>query len=182
MGQFWTSSTPLKWRKNLYKGYVLNAVLSGMEVLAHSHGPLRESDTSSIESFVARHARVVLRGVAWTDSSGQTRSSSNLEVLAKFRIPPIFLELRVRRLKWLQDLFEYPDTSAQILSVVFGELHVGSYSQQVFQDVPESKLNPWARQWLEDIRAVQVFDDGMVLLENHNMSPVEVLLHGREDF
>eukprot|EP00959_Pyramimonas_sp_CCMP1952_P297553 6224722-Pyramimonas_sp.AAC.1 len=40
-------------------------------------------------------------------------------------------------------------------------------------------LHPWARQWIEDTRALHVFDDGLVLLAK---GPSEVILNGREDF
>eukprot|EP00959_Pyramimonas_sp_CCMP1952_P303023 6340486-Pyramimonas_sp.AAC.1 len=72
-------------------------------------------------------------------------------------MPPIFLELRVRGLKWPQDLFERDDTSAQVLSVVFWEFHAGPHSRPAFQDIPE------------------------ILQENHNAPSFEGILNGRED-
>jgi len=186
MGSFWTSNVKLKWRSIVFKGYVLNAVLSGVESLARSNGPLLDSDLAPLESFLARRCRAVLRGVAKPTSAGEIRSLDNLEVLSKFGIAAVMVECRVRRLVWLQSLLRHPVEGAQVLAVVFGDFQAKVGERMVVQpgvlSGPLGTANPWALQWLRDVSALECFDDGLVLLERYDMSAVALITEGREDF
>ena len=57
MGNFWTSGAPIKWKAILSKGYVVNALLTGLEALAKSTAPLESSVLDNLEGFAARRAR-----------------------------------------------------------------------------------------------------------------------------
>eukprot|EP00959_Pyramimonas_sp_CCMP1952_P441447 9241511-Pyramimonas_sp.AAC.1 len=76
-------------------------------------------------------------------------TDSNLQVLQKFRMASLFLELRIRRLKWLQTMAARKEYHAQYLSAVFGNMVCGG---EVFREgYAHVNSNPWARQAQQDI-------------------------------
>eukprot|EP00959_Pyramimonas_sp_CCMP1952_P390124 8175640-Pyramimonas_sp.AAC.1 len=57
MGNFWTSNVSQKWKVSIYKGYVINAMMTGIETFVKKDGPMKVSDFQSMESFIARRGR-----------------------------------------------------------------------------------------------------------------------------
>eukprot|EP00959_Pyramimonas_sp_CCMP1952_P199363 4170276-Pyramimonas_sp.AAC.1 len=82
----------------MVKGLLINAASSGPEVAAHG--------------------RAMPHGTARFEEGGRTRQHG--EVMRKFRFAPLFLELRIRRIKWRQKLAERKEGNSQLLSVVLG--------------------------------------------------------------
>eukprot|EP00959_Pyramimonas_sp_CCMP1952_P346428 7255545-Pyramimonas_sp.AAC.1 len=72
--------------------------------------------------------------------------------MREIRFAPLFLELRIRRIKWLQKLVEMKEDNSQLLSAVFGPT---KFDGPVFVDgrVPE-RANPRARQAQQDLDAL----------------------------
>ncbi|CAK0859551.1 unnamed protein product, partial [Prorocentrum cordatum] len=97
MGNFWTSNVSQKWKVSIYKGYVINAMMTGVETFVKKDGPMKVSDFQSMESFIARRGRVIFGGVSDTRQDGTVRSLTNLEVMVKLGSASLFVE--ARRLK-----------------------------------------------------------------------------------
>eukprot|EP00959_Pyramimonas_sp_CCMP1952_P335559 7026277-Pyramimonas_sp.AAC.1 len=62
-------------------------------------------------------AKILLRGVAQDKEDGTIRTLPNLQVLARVRIAAPHVEMRVRRLGWLQQCLRKHDRFAQFLAV-----------------------------------------------------------------
>ena len=105
MGRFWYSDSPFSIKRTLVKGLLVNTALSGMEVAVHGSGPLRENDLRHLQGFILKKCRAILSGTMYWDTQAQhERTLPHHEVLKRFKLAPLFLELRIRRLKWLQEM------------------------------------------------------------------------------
>ena len=56
--------------------------------------------------------------------SHQAVAMSNLELLKRWKLLPIPLELAVRRVNWLQSIIRYPAANEQVVAAVFGRMEV----------------------------------------------------------
>eukprot|EP00959_Pyramimonas_sp_CCMP1952_P345323 7231822-Pyramimonas_sp.AAC.1 len=63
---------------------------------------MRPHDWQPILRFLAMRARILLRGTAQWREGGSVRTLTNLQALAKVRLAAPHVEMRVRRLRWLQ--------------------------------------------------------------------------------
>eukprot|EP00959_Pyramimonas_sp_CCMP1952_P162763 3402587-Pyramimonas_sp.AAC.1 len=102
--------------------------------------------------------------------------------MVKLGSASLFVEARIRRLKWLQQLLSNLSVADQVLGVVFGSIRASQKSQETVRDDNWKDANPWARQWLQDILGLEVYDDGEVFLDRYDRQPVRAILEGREDF
>eukprot|EP00959_Pyramimonas_sp_CCMP1952_P160534 3357319-Pyramimonas_sp.AAC.1 len=66
-----------------------------------------------------------MQGRATSLEGAHARTLSNHQLCHKFGIGNFYVELRIRRLKWLQHVVSHPDESVQLLSCVFGRLREG---------------------------------------------------------
>eukprot|EP00959_Pyramimonas_sp_CCMP1952_P112691 2355946-Pyramimonas_sp.AAC.1 len=57
MGNFWTSNVSIKWKISIFKGYVINAILTGIETFAKHDGPMKVHDFQGLQGFLARRGR-----------------------------------------------------------------------------------------------------------------------------
>eukprot|EP00959_Pyramimonas_sp_CCMP1952_P136582 2858419-Pyramimonas_sp.AAC.1 len=117
IGRFLNSKVPFGWKINLLKGYVANACYSGAEVLCAKTRPMRAQGWQPILSFLAMRAKILLRGVVQEKEDGTIRTLSNLQVLTRVRLVAPHVEMRVRRLRWLQQCLRKHDRFAQFLAV-----------------------------------------------------------------
>eukprot|EP00959_Pyramimonas_sp_CCMP1952_P198359 4149162-Pyramimonas_sp.AAC.1 len=67
--------------------------------------------------FLAMRARILLRGTALWREDGSVRALTNLQVLPKVRPAAPQVEMRVKRLRWLQACLREPPRCAQFLAV-----------------------------------------------------------------
>ena len=78
MKGFRTSSTSLRWRINIFKGYCLGTALSAVETLVGRNSPLRPSDVQPLENHIVKYGRVLFKGTAWDDEvAGHVKSLEN---------------------------------------------------------------------------------------------------------
>eukprot|EP00959_Pyramimonas_sp_CCMP1952_P037780 790923-Pyramimonas_sp.AAC.1 len=137
MGKFWFNNSPFSVKRTMAKGLLINAALSGLEVAVHGSGPLREADLRHLQSFILKKCRVILHGTAkWERGGGHVKTTKHEEVVGKFRFAPLFLELRVRRIKWLQKLAGMKENSSQLLSAVFGPTNRGKRTMHMHRFWP----------------------------------------------
>ena len=66
---------------------------------------------------------------------------------------------RVRRLKWAQTLVQDPSHHAQVLTAMFGKLPAEPSSTLGPDGEITPEANPWAVRWMEDLEALQPYDE-----------------------
>eukprot|EP00959_Pyramimonas_sp_CCMP1952_P258118 5394749-Pyramimonas_sp.AAC.1 len=95
MGRFWQApNIPYKWKRCVLLCHVVNSALSAVECFIPSTGQLRK-----LELAVAGLCRRAMRGKASWEDAHHVRSLSSQQVLEYWKIIPLCVELRVRRLK-----------------------------------------------------------------------------------
>ena len=92
---------------------------------------------------------------------GRIRTLTNKEVLRFSKLAPCDVEARVRRLKWAQTLVQVQDPShhAQVLTAMFGKLLAEPSSTLGPDGEITPEANPWAVRWMEDLEALQPYDE-----------------------
>ena len=94
---------------------------------------------------------------------GQVRTLTNKEVLRFWKLAPCDVEARVRRLKWAQTLVQDPSHHAQVLTAMFGKLPAESSATLNSEGELTPEANPWALRWMEDLEALQPYDERGVI-------------------
>ena len=118
LGSFWSHSLPWKWKRSMLICKVQNAGLSAIEAFCFS-----ATDYDRLDKAMARYCRIAMRGKATDyDGHGGTRTWTNSAVLKFFRITPMAIEARVRRLKWWQTMVKTKGGGGaeQLLAAVLG--------------------------------------------------------------
>eukprot|EP00975_Prorocentrum_lima_P032557 6837531-Prorocentrum_lima.AAC.1 len=114
----------------------------------------------ALETKLVKYGRVSLLGAAVVRSNGHVKALTNMQVLAKCGCAPVHVEMRIRRVTWLQAMMRDPWSHRQCLAAVFGS--------DKGEELDLS--NPWAKQWAGDVEALRVVDDGMALWEANDMN------------
>ena len=65
----------------------------------------------------------------------------------------------MRRLKWAQTLVQDPSHHAQVLTAMFGKLPAESSATLNSEGELTPEANPWALRWMEDLEALQPYDE-----------------------
>ena len=81
------------------------------------------------------------------------------EVLRMQRLVPIELELKVQRLKFLQELVSRPKHHEFVLTAVL--------SPYAF-DSEEERRNPWHQQVVDDMHTMYLLEDAQAVLDDSN--------------
>ena len=76
---------------------------------------------------------------------------------------PCDVEARVRRLKRAQTLVQDPSHHAQVLTAMFGKLPAEPSSTLGPDGEITPEANPWAVRWMEDLEALQPYDERSVV-------------------
>eukprot|EP00974_Lingulodinium_polyedra_P125838 11196029-Lingulodinium_polyedra.AAC.1 len=97
--------------------------------------------------------RACLRTAA-PDGSTRFSAVTGDRALRMMGLVPIGLELRVRRLRWLQRICTSLEGNRQLLGAVLGE----------FPFEKEKVVTPWERQWCEDLDSLAAVEEGGELL------------------
>ena len=90
---------------------------------------------------------------------GRVRTSTNKEVLRFWKLAPCDVEAWVRRLKWAQTLVQDPSHHAQVLTAMFGKLPAEPSATLKPDGEITPEANPWAVRWMEDLEALQPYDE-----------------------
>ena len=194
LGRFWTSRAHFRIKRSAFLCIVVGAAMSGLEACAGMYGPIRAAEMGVLERQVVRYLRAMMRGAAAgrevcnDERGGETlryRSMTNDAVLKHWRVAPLFTELRVRRLKWLQTVAADVGGNVQLLAALFGEIEGAAVLDDEGRVVRQA-ASPWARQLEDDILGLAVFDDGACFLElvcvDERPSFAKVLVEFAEDF
>ena len=160
VGQLWYESR-VSWRlkRCFFISRVVNTALSGIEAFCPS-----KAQYQALTSLVTCLARRVMAGAAARRGEhGQVRTPTNKEVLRFWKLAPCDVEARVRRLKWAQTLVQDPSHHAQVLTAMFGKLPAESSATLNLEGELTPDANPWAARWMEDLEALQPYDERGVI-------------------
>ena len=102
-----------------------------------------------------------MRGRACDQTGEHARALSNLQVLKRMRIPPVALELRVRRLRLLQRVAKNPSNHTQLLAAVLGRFPFDTKHSAPLTSTGYLKpgANSWVTQWWRDIHVFGQSDE-----------------------
>ena len=167
MGKFWTSSVCIRFRRIAFHCVVYTAAISGLEA-----NVMTRTDMEAINKLLLGYGRRMLKGKACrkaeqADGSVRYESISNQHVWKYIGCVPVQIELRVRRLKWLQELVAFPENNKMVIAALLGTM-------QFEKSTPVP--NPWADQMLDDIKSLHTDEEGEELCRTVGDSIVKVFL------
>ena len=141
MGKAWKTSVTLRTKANVFKGQVVNTLLSGLEAET-----LRTCDFEKLEKCQMQLARKVFgnRGIHQSKDGGKWQHS-NAKIRDILRLTNVHDELRIRRLRWIKDMQDHPDENVQLRAALGGKLQTKGLTI-------EGEYNPWMQQIAEDMR------------------------------
>jgi hypothetical protein len=124
MGKFWRQrKTKLRVKTTVFRSRVQSAGLMGQEAYVYL-----EADAKQIDSTMLKYGRKLLGGgscIKQRDLKGNIikhRSLTNKEVFAKIKLVPAMLEMRIRRIKWMQAVAKDTSNHIQLLCALFGRM------------------------------------------------------------
>ena len=133
-----------------------------------------DRQASTLDSAIAQAGREALQGKACRrDDEAKVESSmSNLQVLHYWDIASTATELRIRRLKWLQNMARFPKSHVLPLAALFGTCKGEQMDPALECTCADGSIgagaNPWTRQAFNDIASLQEIDRGADLLYGLN--------------
>eukprot|EP00959_Pyramimonas_sp_CCMP1952_P162112 3389479-Pyramimonas_sp.AAC.1 len=152
----------------------MNASLSAVEAFLPSK---RQCD--ALDGAVAALARIAMRGRACTwKEHGEVRSLTNVEVLAHWKIARAEVELRVRRLRWLQQAAADRNNNVQLFAAIFGTISGQAFSTLGDDDSISASANPWAKRVQAAVdELIHVSEEAQALKEEAGPHVVAWLKH-----
>lgn len=149
--RFWhASDVPWRWRHALFLCKVVNTALANVEAFCPS--PAELGQLTMLAAYLGRRAT---SGAACTKGKdGQQVAMDPEAVLRHWRVCPMDLDARLRRLRWYQSMALYPSQYVQVLAAMFGCARCDSQPMLDQQGRVVSSANPWAHQAWADIYAM----------------------------
>ena len=125
-------------------------------LIARVVGPLLSAAETVLkfDRTIAQYGRRALNGRATAKTQGcngeiVNRSWSNEKVRRHWRPPRARTEARVRRLKWLQEVFERPQVHCHVLAALFEDTLDGHRASNGGRII--GPIGPWASRVVEDL-------------------------------
>jgi hypothetical protein len=111
----WHKNRPFAAKRLAFIAKVQGGLLSGLEsyVLARTH-------YRALDAVVLRMVRSLMMGKAANKTGPHVKAMKSRQVWKWIRMVPAELELRVRRLKWLQAISKDVQLNAQLIAAVWG--------------------------------------------------------------
>ena len=144
LGRIWKTQIDLPIRRMLFKGYVISALLSGLECEA-----LRHCDLKKIEVAHNGLPRRAMNGIFDTLVEGTMHQCSNEDLRKHMKVFTVHSTLRSRRLKWIQNIIKHPEDNVQLRAAVAGKITTK-------QGDIEEPYSPWLD---------MIYDDTICLVE-----------------
>eukprot|EP00959_Pyramimonas_sp_CCMP1952_P292611 6119881-Pyramimonas_sp.AAC.1 len=123
MGRFWYAKhVPLRIHLLVFQARVQATGLSGLEAFIPS-----ARDYKLIDGLVLQWGRTLLKGAAvlkipQADGSLKHISLPAVRIWTKLGLVPSQLELRMRRLHWLQEIAAHRSDNKQLLTAIIGQM------------------------------------------------------------
>ena len=146
---FWSSNAPWKLKRTVFLSRIYGAALSGNEAYVYS-----DSDWSMLEALVNKWLRVLKGGASWQGTT-HMRCRSTKELLTFWRLPPLRVEARVRRIKFQQKMVSHQSGYLQAIGAILGDINDEKVLDASGVVLPTA--NRWAKQWDRDLRDCSMY-------------------------
>ena len=182
MGKFWFRNGLLRASLVLvFKGLVYSTLLSGLEALCLSKSQLERLDT-----YVLRRGRQLMHGTACQKfaSDGQItyQALPALSVWRFLQMVPAHIELRLRRLRFWQNVALHSELHAVLLGCLFSQFDFETSASVDAEGKPTAYANPWLRQLADDVQSLACLDSGSLLVTELRGRLTLLFTEYREDF
>ena len=182
MGKFWFRNGLLRASLVLvFKGLVYSTLLSGLEALCLSKSQLERLDT-----YVLRRGRQLMHGTACQKfaSDGQItyKALPALSVWRFLQMVPAHIELRLRRLRFWQNVALHSELHAVLLGCLFSQFDFETSASVDAEGKPTAYANPWLRQLADDVQSLACLDSGSLLVTELRGRLTLLFTEYREDF
>jgi len=163
LGDFWfAKGVPARTKRLVFTAHVQGAIVSAGESCLWGAGDYTAFDTKTVG-----YLRALMRGTAtkWTQQGPQ--KLTNTQVYHRWRLVPCNLLLRMRRIKWYQDMLLNQDAHSQTVAALFGRCRFEQHN--TLNDdgtINHEHANPWAIQFNNDICSLCCIDVGDDFLTN----------------
>ena len=138
--KFWVSEKNWSTKLFVFQAAVSNTTVSGLTTCVLPHVL-----TQRIDGFLAKKARILLKGKAHrVRDDGTHDTMTNLHVMHECKITPTRIEVMVRRLRELQSFARNPNDHDMELTALFGDYRLGGCDD-------DGRLNPWGAQLYNDL-------------------------------
>ncbi len=158
MGSFWHLCNSFRWMLIVFQAKVLSSLYTGFICFAAS-----KHDCALFDKVVLGFARTLLRGKACAKVLGpdnkpiKYHAMSSKDIWRHIRQAPSHIELRIQRLRWLQEFVQRPEEHSQIISCIFGEFDF-ERNKQFHNRCISQHANSYLRQLHIDLQALANFD------------------------
>ena len=162
---WYSCELPWKGLRTIFLGMVYEVLFSGLEALL-----LTKVHTARLDRVVAGYGRKLMRGKACgkaVTESGETKYTQIAigEVFRYLGVASAAVELRIRRLKFLQFLSRDPFQHVHILTALFGVMAFDPGPTLDFAHGVVSDANRYAKLFWDDLQSLEMLDSAYWLLE-----------------
>ncbi|CAE7451344.1 unnamed protein product [Symbiodinium microadriaticum] len=159
---------PRRGLRSVFLGMVYEVLLAGVDALV-----LGRRHYDKLDRIVTAYGRRLMRGTACEkteDEHGQIhyRSVPNSAVFRYLGIASSRVELRIRRLKFLQRLARDPCKHHQVITAIFGTMFFDAEPTIQSDGGLSTYANSYAKTYWEDIQALQSLDSAYWLVDMAN--------------
>ena len=144
----------MKLKRIVFTLKVYSVAVAGLECTLFS-----ESDFAALDSCLSKFGRVLFMGRACSKDGDHFRAWTNMVVLQKLRLLPTGFEVRVRRLKRLQQMVLHPSDNSLVLCALFGRMQAEGQDTLDSGGRPTEYANPWIRTLWQDVASLSDLDD-----------------------
>lgn len=153
----------------MFRTVVFSVLVSGLAAFVLTAGDLRK-----LESTKQKLARKILGPITRRvrDDNGIVRHHAlpNAEVNKKVNISRVETELRVARLKWMQEIMREPLHHNQHVTALFGHF---PFESKPLQRRADGFTHDWAKQWCSYLASLSDIDDVAWVAEEYAGKPIE---------
>ena len=173
---------PRRGLRSVFLGMVYEVLLAGVDALV-----LGRRHYDKLDRIVTAYGRRLMRGTACEkteDEHGQIhyRSVSNSAVFRYLGIASSRVELRIRRLKFLQRLARDPCKHHQVITAIFGTMFFDAEPTIQSDGGLSTYANSYAKTYWEDIQALQSLDSAYWLVDMANREVLPFFSELAEEF
>jgi len=160
MGSFWHSGAPKRTLRLLFISKVQSQMCSAGEAMV-----FRDVDYKIMNTVLLKLLRSMMKGRACREGAEHREAMSGREVYTFWKLVPVEIELRVKRLRWLQTVLADQRHHMQLIAAIFGKYEFEDFTTVGRDGRLDERANPWAKLWMSDVMSLQGLDEGDSLLE-----------------
>ena len=182
MGKFWFRSGVLRAPLvQVFKGMVYSTLLSGLEALC-----LSKTHIERLDKYALKRGRQLMHGGACikSEADGQVtyKALPSIAVFRFLRIVPAHIELRVRRLRFWQQVARYPQLHSVLLGCIFSQFDFEPHASLDPDGRPTRHANPWLQLLADDIHSMSVLDSAALMIDELGGRVLPIFTELREEF